>query len=87
MDLQVGFYCYYKGQNYWVLGVVWYLEMEEVLVIYQVLYGEFGFWVCLLEMFIEVVEVDGEWVLCFVLVSFEVDFLGLQKVFGGEDCV
>ncbi len=78
-------YRHYKGQNYRVLGVARHSETEEVLVIYQALYGEFGLWVRPLEMFTEAVEVDGEWVPRFVLVSPEADPLGLQKAPGGED--
>ncbi|QDR38196.1 DUF1653 domain-containing protein [Pseudomonas aeruginosa] len=85
MDLQAGLYRHYKGQNYRVLGVARHSETEEALVIYQALYGEFGLWVRPLEMFTEAVEVDGEWVPRFVLVSPEADPLGLQKAPGGED--
>ena len=59
MDLQAGLYRHYKGQNYRVLGVARHSEMEEALVIYQALYGEFGLWVRPLEMFTEAVE--GRW--------------------------
>lgn len=76
MDLQAGLYRHYKGQNYRVLGVARHSETEEALVIYQALYGEFGLWVRPLEMFTEAVEVDGEWVPRFVLVSPEADPLG-----------
>ncbi|MFO1718828.1 DUF1653 domain-containing protein [Pseudomonas aeruginosa] len=85
MDLQAGLYRHYKGQNYRVLGVARHSETEEALVIYQALYGEFGLWVRPLEMFTEAVEVDGEWVPRFVLVSPEADPLGLQKAPGGQD--
>lgn len=84
MDLQAGLYRHYKGQNYRVLGVARHSETEEALVIYQALYGEFGLWVRPLEMFTEAVEVDGEWVPRFVLVSPEADPWACRKLPAGR---
>ena len=47
------------------------LETEEEVVFYQALYGEYGFWVRPLSMFLETVEVDGEQVPRFALVTAE----------------
>jgi hypothetical protein len=40
-----GQYRHYKGQRYRVLGIARHTETREVVVYYQALYGEFGFWV------------------------------------------
>lgn len=79
MELQTGLYRHYKGQSYRVLGVARHSETEEVLVIYQALYGEFGLWVRPLSMFTEAVEVDGERVPRFALVTPESDPLKLTQ--------
>lgn len=84
MHLQPGLYRHYKGQQYRVLGVARHSETEEELVIYQALYGEFGHWVRPLSMFTEAVEVNGENVPRFALVSAENDPLGLQTGPSGE---
>ncbi|AMO75369.1 MULTISPECIES: DUF1653 domain-containing protein [Pseudomonas] len=84
MELQTGLYRHYKGQHYRVLGVARHSESEETLVVYQALYGEFGLWVRPLGMFTEAVEVDGELVPRFALVSAENDPLGLTQVGFGE---
>ena len=84
MHLQPGLYRHYKGQQYRVLGVARHSETEEDLVIYQALYGEFGLWVRPLSMFTESVEVNGEKVPRFALISAEDDPLGLQTGPSGE---
>ncbi|MBD9675121.1 DUF1653 domain-containing protein [Pseudomonas sp. PDM18] len=84
MHLQPGLYRHHKGQQYRVLGVARHSETEEELVIYLALYGEFGLWVRPLSMFTEAVEVNGEKVPRFALVSAENDPLGLQTGPSGE---
>ncbi|NWL77927.1 DUF1653 domain-containing protein [Pseudomonas taiwanensis] len=71
MSLQPGLYRHYKGQQYRVVGVARHSETEEELVVYQALYGEFGLWVRPLSMFTETVQVDGEQIARFALVSAE----------------
>ncbi|KTT03543.1 DUF1653 domain-containing protein [Pseudomonas rhizoryzae] len=78
MALQTGLYRHYKGQQYRVLGLARHSETEEELVIYQALYGEYGLWARPLSMFRESVQVDGEQVPRFALISAEVDPLGLD---------
>ena len=55
-----GRYRHYKGPEYEVLFTAKHTETEEELVVYQALYGERGYWVRPLEMFVETVEVNGE---------------------------
>lgn len=71
MTLQTGLYRHYKGNHYRVLGVARHSESEEELVIYQALYGDFGLWVRPLAMFLETVQVGGESLPRFALVSGE----------------
>lgn len=58
--LQPGLYRHYKGPEYRVFGTAIHSETEEVLVVYQALYGEFGHWVRPLTMFTETVVVEGK---------------------------
>ncbi|WP_177410166.1 DUF1653 domain-containing protein [Pseudomonas sp. LFM046] len=71
MSLQPGLYRHYKGQQYRVIGVARHSETEEELVVYQALYGEYGLWVRPLSMFTETVQVDGEQIARFALMSAE----------------
>jgi hypothetical protein len=58
--MKSGVYQHYKGAEYWVERVVKHSETEESLVVYQALYGDFGWWARPLTMFKESVEIDGE---------------------------
>ena len=60
MDLPAGTYRHYKGPEYRVLMVATHSETEEQLVIYQALYGDYGYWARPLSMFVETVVVEGE---------------------------
>ena len=55
----LGRYRHYKGKEYLVLGVARHSETEEELVVYRLLYGDFGLWVRPRAMFLETVDVDG----------------------------
>ncbi len=59
-SLSVGLYQHYKGPLYRVIDVATHSESEELLVIYQALYGEKGIWARPLKMFTESVEIDGQ---------------------------
>lgn len=54
-----GRYRHYKGKDYLVLGVARHSETEEELVVYRLLYGDFGLWVRPREMFVGTVEIEG----------------------------
>lgn len=54
-----GRYRHYKGKEYLVLGVARHSETEEELVVYRLLYGDFGLWVRPRGMFLETVVIDG----------------------------
>ena len=71
MNLLPGLYEHYKGPQYRVFAVARHSETEEEVVFYQALYGDYGFWVRPLSMFLESVEVDGEQVSRFALVQAE----------------
>ena len=59
MKIKTGRYRHYKGQYYDVLLAARHSETEEWFVVYQALYGEYGWWVRPLSMFLESVSVDG----------------------------
>ena len=69
LDLRPGRYRHYKGKEYRVLHVARHSETMQPMVVYQTLYGDFSWWVRPLEMFTEVVEVDGKCVRRFEFVS------------------
>uniref|UniRef100_A0A7C5RFC3 DUF1653 domain-containing protein n=1 Tax=Thermus caliditerrae TaxID=1330700 RepID=A0A7C5RFC3_9DEIN len=60
MPVKPGLYRHYKGKLYRVLFLARHSETEEVLVVYQALYGEEGYWVRPLALFLELVEVGGQ---------------------------
>lgn len=55
-----GRYRHYKGQEYRVHHLARHSETQEVLVVYQLLYGDFGFWVRPQPMFVETIEHNGK---------------------------
>lgn len=67
--IQAGRYRHYKGKDYEVIGLATHSETEEKLVVYRCLYGDYDLWVRPLNMFQEMVEVDGEAVPRFRLVE------------------
>lgn len=48
-----GTYRHYKGPMYQVLGTAQHSETDEWMVVYQALYGENGFWVRPLSLWLE----------------------------------
>lgn len=59
-SIKPGRYRHFKGKEYEVLGVARHSETEEELVVYRVLYGDFGLWVRPVSMWNEAVERDGK---------------------------
>lgn len=59
-SIKPGVYRHYKGAEYWVERVAQHSETEEEVVVYQALYGDFGWWVRPKSMFLESVAIDGE---------------------------
>ena len=65
-----GTYRHYKGNLYKVLHLARHSETEELLVISQALYGDYGIWARPLDMFVEdVLLPDGTEVPRFQLVT------------------
>lgn len=54
--IKSGIYKHYKGNEYKVITQARHSETLEDLVVYQALYGERGFWVRPLKMFLENVK-------------------------------
>ncbi len=65
MSVRPGVYRHHKGGLYRVLFLARHSETEEVMVVYQALYGERGYWVRPLSLFLERVLVEGREVPCF----------------------
>lgn len=57
--MKLGLYRHYKGNLYHVLGMCRHSETLETLVMYQSLYGDFGYWVRPKEVFESTVTIDG----------------------------
>lgn len=49
--------------------MVIYSEIEEKLVVYCIFYGDYDFWVRLFSMFIEMIEVEGDFLFCFCYID------------------
>ena len=58
-EIRLGKYRHFKGNEYEVVAVGKHSETLEEYVIYRALYGEGGYWVRQLSMFLELVERDG----------------------------
>ncbi len=66
--MKLGIYKHFKGNLYKVLHLAKHSETEELLVVYQPQYGDYGIWVRPLRMFDETIERDGKTMkrFCFV---------------------
>ena len=60
MEIKLGKYRHFKGNEYEVLGVGLHSETLEEMVVYRALYGDRGLWVRPASMWNELVEKDGK---------------------------
>jgi hypothetical protein len=58
--IKLGIYKHYKGQLYQILSIARHSETLEHTVVYQALYGDYGYWLRPLRMFQENVVYDGK---------------------------
>jgi len=59
-DIKPGVYRHFKGNEYRVLYLAKHSETEELMVVYQALYGDHDIWVRPASMWNETVERDGK---------------------------
>ena len=59
-QIPLGIYRHYKGNQYEVIGFAKHSETLEDMVIYKALYGERGIWVRPINMWNNLIEVDGK---------------------------
>ena len=57
---QPGRYRHYKGGEYDVVGLCRHSETLEIMVVYRALYGEGGLWVRPVQMWNEIIEIEGK---------------------------
>lgn len=60
MEIKLGRYRHFKGNEYRVIGIAKHSESLEEMVIYQALYGEQGLWVRPASMWDETITRDGK---------------------------
>ncbi len=60
MEVKLGRYRHFKGNEYEVIGIAKDSETLEEKVVYKALYGDGGLWVRPVEMWNETVERDGK---------------------------
>lgn len=59
MDIKIGKYRHFKGNEYRVIGIASHSETLEPMVVYRALYGEGGLWVRPAAMWTEWVEKEN----------------------------
>ena len=59
MELKLGKYKHFKGNEYLLIGIATHSETMEQMVVYKALYGEQGLWVRPASMWTELVERDN----------------------------
>ena len=60
MEIKLGKYRHFKGNEYEVIGIAKHSETLEEMVIYRALYGDCGYWVRPKSMWNEEVTRDGK---------------------------
>ena len=58
MELKLGKYKHFKGNEYLLIGIATHSETMEQMVVYKALYGEQGLWVRPASMWAELIERD-----------------------------
>lgn len=69
MEIKLGRYRHFKGNEYEVIGVAKHSETLEEMVVYRALYGEGGLWVRPADMWNETIERDGKTFQRFTLID------------------
>lgn len=59
MEIKLGKYRHFKGNEYEVIGIAKHSEDLSPMVVYKALYGDGGLWVRPAEMWNETVDKDG----------------------------
>ena len=60
MEIKIGRYRHFKGNEYRVIGIAKHSETLAEMVVYQALYGDGEYWVRPLSMWNEILERDGK---------------------------
>ena len=60
MEIKIGKYRHFKGNEYEVVALAKHSETLEPMVVYRALYGDGGYWVRPAAMWNETVEREGE---------------------------
>lgn len=60
MEIKLGKYRHFKGNEYEVIGIGKHSETLEEMVIYRALYGDSGYWVRPADMWNEEIVHDGK---------------------------
>ena len=60
MDIKLGKYRHFKGNEYEVIAIAKHSETLEEMVVYKALYGDGGYWVRPASMWIETVTREGK---------------------------
>lgn len=60
MEIKLGKYRHFKGNEYEVIGVARHSETCEEMVVYKALYGEGELWVRPISMWDETIQRDGK---------------------------
>lgn len=59
MEIKLGKYRHFKGNEYEVIGIARHSENCQEMVVYKALYGDGGLWVRPAEMWNEEIDCDG----------------------------